>query len=192
MNNSLAVNICILPSREIKDFCNDIYNTDNSEYSSENLEYIPHITLYQKAIKESDIKKLIEKIEKLDLMNFRIELWNFIFSTLFCVEVKRNESITKLQKAIIDILSKYPNFELNKESFLTEKYFFKDNKNWVSSYWEYINFNKDLHITLWKEDQAGKLKTTNIPKNFTFDTLCIGVMWNYCSVRKIIKKFNIT
>ena len=192
MNNNLAINVCILPSKEVKRFCEQIYNQDSSDYSSENLEYIPHITLYQKSIQENDLKKIIQDIEKLNLNKFHVELWKFTSSTLFCVEIKRNELVTELQKEIIEILLKYPTLELTEESFLTEKYFFEGNKNWVSTYWEYVNFNKDLHITLWKEDQSEKLKNLNIPKSFTFDTLCIGMMGNYCSVRKVIKKINIT
>jgi len=183
----IAINICLLPSKEIKQVCNKIYREDNSLYSSEDLEYIPHITLFQKSISKDNLKNLIEDLEKIEINKFELEVWDFIFSTLFCLEIKRNKKITDLQKKIIYIVWKYSDAVLSKDSFLTQKYFFEDNINWVKTYWSYIDYNKYLHITLWKDNQYYDTKGIKLPKVFLFDNICIWLMWNYCSVRKILK-----
>ncbi len=186
---NLAINICILPSEEVSNFCHDIYNEDTSNYSSEELPFIPHITLYQKALSEESIEFLKDNIGKLDLDTFEIELWECFFSTLLWVTVKRNYNLNQLQKKIIDTVSDLKGWELTKESFLTQKYFFEENILWVEWYSKYLDFKKDLHITLWKDDQSQLI--TNSPDNFTFDTLAIWLMWNYLSVREILFKIKI-
>lgn len=185
---SIAINICILPPKEIKELCSKIYKQDKSEYSDEDLEYIPHITLLQKSIDKNDLEKLMEDIKTLKIEKFEIETKEFLFSMLLWLWIKRNEKITNLQKKIIEIWEKYSNLKPSKNSFITQKHFSQESIDWVENYLKYLNFDKDLHITLWQENQLEEIKNIKLPKSFIFDSLCIGQMWNYCSVRKILYK----
>jgi len=188
---TLAINICILPSKQLAKVCKKVYKNDKSEYSSENLEYIPHITLHQKCIKQDDLEKIIEEIKAIDLQKFKINVWKFFYDILLGLEIIRNDNITRLQKEILKIANNFKNTKATKKSFLTEKYFFKDNISWL----EYINKNpnltNNLHITLWKDNQLENLKNLKYDKEFVFDTLCIWLMGNYCSVRKKLFEFKI-
>jgi 2'-5' RNA ligase len=69
----IAINIFLIPSKEIKDICDNIYINDKSEYSSEGLDYFPHITLSQKGFSKADLKKLIFDLEKLKINKFELE-----------------------------------------------------------------------------------------------------------------------
>lgn len=82
--NNLAINICILPSKEVNDYCKEIYNQDLSDYSDETLEYIPHITLSMKALSESDLLELESDLQKANLKWFEIKLRNYII--IFCYD----------------------------------------------------------------------------------------------------------
>lgn len=146
--NSIAINICLLPSLEIKEICTRVYKQDQSDYLDEELPYIPHITLLQKVVSEEDLEKLTEDVKKLQIDKFDLETNNFFFSFLLGLKIKRTEQITALQKKIIDIASKYKSVVATKEAFITGANFCEDSIDRVENYLQYLNFENDLHITL--------------------------------------------
>lgn len=186
---TLAINICILPSQELKDFCCKIYDNDKSLYSSENLVYIPHITLCQKAFRVSDLKKLILEIKWLKLEKFNIELWKICYDNLLFYKVFRNDNLTRLQENILNISNTFDKVDLTTDSFKTENFFYEENINWVKNYQENLDIKNDLHITLWKDFQ--NIDSNDLIKNFEFNTIAICLMWNYCSVREIIEMIKV-
>ena len=59
--NNKVINICILSSKEIKEFCTSFYNQDKSDYFESILEYTPHITLSIKALSTNDGTRYYKK-----------------------------------------------------------------------------------------------------------------------------------
>ncbi len=185
--NLKAINIFIYPSKEVSKFCKYINKLDKSDYFEENLPYIPHITLYQKVFSQDNLKNLIDDLKNLKTNKFEIELWNIFNRTLFWIDILRNEKLNNLQKEIIKIVSKYKIEKVSKNSFIVWNNFYENTINWVKDYGDYIDFNKNLHITIWKDILIEKTTNIKIPKKFIFEKLWIWIMWNYCSVRSIIE-----
>lgn len=108
------------------------------------------------------------------------------------LKVEKDDNLYQFQNKILSITAKYNNRELSKQSFLLWNHFFEDLFNWVYNYEENLKtVNKSMHITLWKDDNSEKFQDIKKPKYFIFDRIAICQMWNYCSVRKVLKEISL-
>lgn len=190
MNKVIALNICLLPAEKINKILNENYNREDSEYTSENLEFIPHLSLAMLFIKENNIHDLYEELKLLVSSKFflknsnKIRKWN-----LYWVSIQRCEELNELQNNIIELIQKYKE-TWNEDSFITKQFQFKNNVNRVDVYEKNNNFSSDLHITLW-QNEPKKLDLNNLWNELEFSELALWHLWNFCAVRKTINKIQL-
>lgn len=190
MNKIIALNICLLPSEQIKKFLQENYSYEKSEYACEDLEYFPHLSLEMLFIQENKVDDLYQELKllvssKIFLNNSRnIRKWN-----LYWISVQRTEELNKLQKRIIELVQKYKE-NWKEDSFITEKFQYENNVDWVKNYEKNNNFSSDLHITSWQQEPQ-KLDINSLETMLEFPELVLWHMWNFCAVRRIINKIQL-
>lgn len=192
--NKFAVNIALIPEKSMYNKALELNRVLVSQGSGLILgeSSIPHITLVQGIVSESEIEKVCSALEKAAAETKKLdltvdELYTGPMSKSIWLKIKRTENIYGLHKRVWQELKPYLSFDAKKEMFannLTETLF---EIGWVKDFpLKSVLEQYKPHITL----GFGKIDV-NLPMSFLADKLAIYQMGKYCSCSKEIKTFNL-
>lgn len=185
-----TINICLIPAWEIYNTCVDLNKFDTSTYNTNSRDYIPHITLGMKTLSWEQIQSLYEEIQKLKLKKQTSStLWYYAREVApgdvwTWITIEKTTWLHQVQKAALEVSEKYESQERNKNTYAIDE-FYEEKEIGFFPESEYLA-RDSFHITLWKQDIETEYNNLEIPGKTTFDTLVIGKIWNYGSMREIL------
>lgn len=172
----IAINVAIIPPKEIQELAIKLNRTAKEKgYLSKELglkDFIPHITLFMGIVKEKDLEKIKETLNKIcsNVISFPVKLTEIIASNTHpdeksAINVAYSESIQKIHEEITTTLKKYlmnsaeaKHLYKGEETGIGER-----TKKWLETYTKTSAYEKYWpHITL----RCKKVETTDLPKTF--------------------------
>lgn len=185
------INICLILDDESYEKCCEINDHDSSDYNNNSQPYIPHVTLMTKYVGEDDLLELINEITQINYkpvitknMGYLNHICkkNWLWSWL---KVDKNPDFKELQTTICDITKTIQSKPREDADYLVED--FNPDTMYIKQQSEKdILAKQNIHITFWRSELTQAYKQFTLPENITFNTLAIGHMWWYGSVRKIL------
>ena len=190
-NKNYAINICLIPERELFWVCKTLNSLDTeSEYNTNSRIFIPHATLVMKYVWEEELREIIEQIQKLKIQKIDTKIEAYYAKYVQAddcwtgIYLEKNPEIIALQDSICSITKKFENRERTRDFYAIDD-FFEENQ---IPLWDEEDFQSkdEIHITLGKTDISKKTDTSLLPKKTVFEKIVVGHMWNYGSVREIL------
>ncbi len=192
--DKLAVNIALVPEKSMYNKALELNNTLVSQGSELVLgeSSVPHITLVQGVVSESDIEKVCSALEKIASDTNKLdltvdELFVGPMSKSIWLKIKITENVYDLHKMVWQELKPYLTFGAEKGMFankLTETLF---EIGWIKDFpFKSVLEHYKPHITL----GFGKIDV-DLPMNFVADKLAVYQMGKHCSCSKEIKTYTL-
>ena len=150
-----------------------------------------HISLAMGCIEQDDIAVINEVLESITeestlgvLRVVGIETsTNSLGETVSVLEVEKTEQLQLLHEAVMNKLSPYLSYEVNKEMIYGSGDVAESTLKWINSYPKKSSFeNFSPHITL----GYGRPDEFEGPVEFTAPTLALCYLGNHCTCRKIL------
>lgn len=201
MNDKIAINIVLIPSKELIDY-SIAFNkkAKASGLSAKELgykDYVPHITLAFGVVeteKLSEIYSLVENISK-ETKPIKIFYDDILASETkplekSYLEIKVTPQLQKLHKKVANILLKYykSSFKLGYLYKGEETGISQTARGWLMNFLKDSAFEKyHAHITL----RCGKVELEGLPKETVSNAIAIYQLGESCTCRKLLKKYNL-
>ncbi len=191
-----TINICLIPAPEFYNTCVRLNSLDSGKYNNNSRAYIPHVTLGMKTLNDQQIQKLSIDLKSLNFQKQRTntlgyyarevapwDIWTWIW-------IEKTDSLQESQKSVLEQSEKYETQKRTPDTYAIDEFYEEEEISFFPES-EYLA-RESLHITLGKLDIQNEYNTLEIPAKVTFDTLVIGKIWNYGSVREILFEINLT
>jgi 2'-5' RNA ligase len=190
--NKRAVNIALIPEESMYNQVLELNEILVSQGSDLVLgkEAIPHITLVQGVVSESDIEKVCSVLEKAASSAKRLnltvdELFIGPMSKSIWLKIKKTENVYDLHKIVWQELKPYLTFDAEKSVFVNNPSGISFEIGWVKDFpIKSVLEQYKPHITL----GFGQIHV-DLPMYFVSDKLAIYQMGKYCSCSKEIKTY---
>lgn len=186
--SKLALDIVLLPPDEVMDVCielsNKAFKRGEAKFKKSKTERIPHISVLMGCAESSDYKKIYLAVEKIAKNQKPLEL-EIIKNNTYSLHTNRSAELKKLQKKLINNISKYFSQDCDFKSLLEDKNYIFDEKSrvWVNTYITDSAYEKyNPHITI----HAQTTEKINLPTKFITNRLAVCHMGDRGTCRKIL------
>ena len=203
MKNIIAIDVVLLPPREIWDwavFLSQEINKNIKQKVILDKTHFPHITLLQIYVNRKDLRTFFDLVEAIlqDYQPLTLNAQEIAVTMTssgeqwISIKIEKTKELEKLHREIVNNLKKYGQ-KKNNDAFLTNKNEtvnpFTLQLHWVENFVKQKYEKYFPHITLAISDQApSRIK----PREFIANRLAVCRLGNYCTCRKILREWKLS